>query len=39
VRFLIIDPTCQTASGEPISPPLQGRPVYASATLAVFKLP
>ena len=39
VRFLVIDPTCQTASGEPLSPPLQGQPVYASSTLAVFKLP
>jgi len=39
VRFLITDPTCQTTSGQEASPPLQGQPVYASATLAVFNLP
>jgi hypothetical protein len=36
VRYLIIDPTCTSASGETQAPPLQGGPAYASARLAIF---
>ena len=39
VRFLVSNPTCASVSGEAKSPPLLGRPVYASAKLAVFQLP
>jgi hypothetical protein len=38
VRYLIIDPTCVTVSGEPKSPPLLGRPVYAGDRIAIFQL-
>jgi hypothetical protein len=39
VRYLIIDPTCESAAGQPQAPPLQGRPAYASDRLAVFVVP
>jgi hypothetical protein len=39
VRFLVIDPTCESVSGQAKSPPLVGRPLYASAKFAIFQLP
>ena len=38
VRYVIIDPTCTSVSGEPKSPPLLGRPVYAGARIAIFQI-
>jgi hypothetical protein len=38
VRYVIIDPTCTSVSGEPKSPPLLGRPVYAGDRIAVFQI-
>jgi hypothetical protein len=38
VRYLIVNPTCRSVSGERKSPPLVGRPVYAGFRLAVFQL-
>jgi len=38
VRYVIIDPTCTSVSGETKSPPLLGRPVYAGDRIAVFQI-
>lgn len=38
VRFLIVDPTCSDATGEPLRPPRVGTPVFLSKRLAVLRL-
>ncbi len=39
VRFLVLDPTCPSAAGTPLPPPRRGTVVYASAELAIVRLP
>jgi hypothetical protein len=39
VRYLLTDPTCPTATGGLVKPPLQGTPVFESQTLAILRLP
>ncbi|MFL5333767.1 MAG: hypothetical protein ACJ8H8_11440, partial [Geminicoccaceae bacterium] len=38
VRYLVIDPTCTSVTGEPKSPPLLGRPIYAGDRIAIFQI-
>lgn len=38
VRFVVVDPTCTDAKGEPLRPPRIGTPVFVSERLAVLRL-
>ena len=37
-RYAVVDPKCTNVRGEPIEPPVVGRPVYASTRLVVLDL-
>src|SRR5829696_783872 len=39
VRYLLVDPTCPDADGQPGQPPAVGAPLYVSTRLVVLKLP
>jgi hypothetical protein len=38
IRYVVIDPTCPSPSGAPLTPPAIGRPVFASERLAILRL-
>jgi hypothetical protein len=39
VRYLVVDPVCPGPNGAPLPPPAVGTPVFASARLAILRLP
>ena len=38
VRFLLVDPGCSSANGQPTKPPRLGRPVFVSRRLVILRL-